>query len=329
MTRETKLGLVVAGSFLALVGGVVSMKYAGKTAPGAAPQQELPASGTQAGTLPTPEGSQPAPHEIQQVSSIEPKSLPVELSTHNQADDILHSNDNPPHFVTAPPALDEPPSDAGVKVESVPDILSPEVKPVLPPTARKEEPKQPKLTLVLPSKNSTPNDAKVEPKGGNVIPVPPLVVSGPPDYPALTPVDPKIVIEKKPMNGEVDIPLISPDDPKSVIEKKPMNGEVDVPLILPDDPKVIIGKKPVNEVKDADIPLIPLEAPKPVNEKKPTIAKNIESPIVTSDEPTKVPARVEPKLNAVDSNPPPPLDTIVAPAVTEFKSTKSDRGARP
>ena len=58
MTRETKLGLVVAGSFLALVGGVVVARLRQVEMPG-----ESAASANPALQAPVPEAPPPSPPE--------------------------------------------------------------------------------------------------------------------------------------------------------------------------------------------------------------------------------------------------------------------------
>jgi len=216
LTRETKLGMVVAGSFLSLVGGVLGLKLwrepGGPTDPPAetAKAEEKPAAPTPA----EPKPAEPAPLNVAQAPLNPPVDTPAALPA--AVEPVVQPTNLPPSLPVAmpaptppietpavppvlpaaetpkaidPPRVEEKPAEMPKPVEAPPaPPITPPVEtpkpvepppPVLPAEAPKEAPKEPE-----PSRTDPPIAVEVAPPAGQAtLTTPPAEVQSPPAEP--------------------------------------------------------------------------------------------------------------------------------------------------
>jgi hypothetical protein len=226
MTRETKLGLVVAGSFLALVGGVVVARLRQIDMPGepeASATGELNPAVAEAATSPPPA---PEPKKLKnQVSSDvlanaggakmpsaektpDPFPAPAAVVTPPPAPAQTDPQPAAPAKVVVPPMKSAEPV---VPVEPSPDpaqfvgppappegtvsptpvvvnptLTAPDPKPAVPPAAADTPPPAPAAVTTLPDKPAEPVPVAVQPSPTVPVPIPAM-----PDPPPATPPKPE------------------------------------------------------------------------------------------------------------------------------------------
>jgi hypothetical protein len=228
MTRETKLGLVVAGTFLALVGGVVTVRLRQADTP--APDAEVAAN--QPLEPPTPAAPpEPEKHEN-----------PVSAAAMAMADkNKMPAGNAPPVVVPETPAAVQP------TMVTVPaDPPAPAPMPMPPPMEeKKQEPASPPME---------PKPMEVSPAPAPVVPEPMTPVTVP--TPAPTPAAP---------DAPAPAPVVSPTTPAVPEPMAPAPAPAPVVAPIPDPPPPPPPSPPLNPPLNPPV-ADPAGSPKPAAE---------------------------------------------------------------
>jgi hypothetical protein len=262
MTRETKLGLVVAGSFLTLVGGVVVARLKHVEMPGDQSEAVAKAEGEPAGPAPAEKEKTPVANATDSPKETPPQE-PIKHKQEVSSEALAHAGDKKlppaPPTDTAPPTFPpaDPPS-AVAKANPTPPVNQdpPSPAPMTTPSpAASPPPAEPVNSTPIEKPSAPPAPSTPTPE-----PVAPTVIATPPQEPKADPKEPKADPKLDPPAAAPQ-PVITPPTPPVEPSKPPEPPKAEPTIQKQPDPAPVPATVTPLPEPPAPPPLNKQEAP--------------------------------------------------------------------